>query len=834
MTESFLAQHPDGRVFVLVLDELEGYFDPDQERFTTVQPGDIGIKYFNAMAHRYTVLELSTAVKPFFLEYLFQQFECKQLCYFDPDIYFYQPITEIWRLLDSYGIVLIPHLLDFLDDEFSPSELNILQSGCYNLGFIGLSESPELKRFLHWWQQKLDKQCLVDFDQGLFVDQRWIDLVPGFFSSVYAHRDPGCNVAYWNLNHRHIEQEHSQYWVNGVPLKFFHFSGYSPHSPHILSKYQNRFTFDNLATVKPLFEAYGERMLAHGYAEAKKWPYTYDYHPNIQVRMPVAARALWQEWEDSHPLADPLDVASYEELSRAFLNWVNEPMNTGSAAEPVITRLALAIYQQRPDLQQTYPDIFGSHRWHYIKWFLLWGKTTYRLDDFFLQPMQASGWHRQVSLASAGSKLYNTVVSWLFKLGIGPWLQRRLGEKVIGPVRRLFVPGGATTGQTVSIKAAPGQSTRAKLVRKADLGLNVAGYLCDETGVGEVARASIKALHRQGFPVAYTIVTSEAPRKNDRSALQLPQGNPYDFNCLYVNADQLKFVYDIDLGADFFRNKYNIGFWNWELNRFPEEWLDRFNYLDEVWVASNFVQNALAQVSPIPVITLGAPVENRANPGLSRRELGLPEDKFLFLFAFDMLSYIERKNPFGLIEAYRRAFGERATDTQLIIKATNLDRFAEHKQALEQAVKSVSGILLDGYFDRNILNGLFHAADAYVSLHRSEGFGMTIAETMSLGKPAIATAYSSNVDYMNAANSYPVGYRLVELQEDHGPYKKGEVWADPDLDQAAAYMRRVFENPDEAARLGQQAAVDIQLNYGSQAIANRIIARLKNVSSRFV
>lgn len=832
LTGSFLEQHPDGRVFVLLIDEPDGYFDPAQEDFTAVSAKEIGIKNYGLMVHRYSVLELSTAVKPFFLEYLFRQYACRQLCYFDPDIYFYQPITEIWDLLNSYSIVLTPHLLDFLDEKFAPDELSIMQSGCYNLGFIGLSETPDLYRFLRWWQQKLDKHCIVDFDQGLFVDQRWIDLVPGFFSDVCIHRDPGCNVAYWNLNHRHIRRENGLYLVNGAPLKFFHFSGFSPVAPNILSKYQNRFTFDDLPHLKPLFEDYRECLQAQGYAESQRWPYTYNYYPNLNIRVPKAARGLWREWEKSHPLAEMPDISSFEQMTRDFLSWLNEPVDTPASSEPIITRLALAIHQERPDLQQAYPDVLGEHRWPFIKWFLAWSKTVYGLDDFFLEPMRASTTRAPASLRGIGPRFYTGLVSWLFKFGAGPWLERKLGEKVIGPVRRLFVPGG-TPGQPANIKAGSAKPVTGKRDRKADLGLNVAGYLCDETGVGEVARASIKALHAQGFPVAYTLVTSEAPRKNDRSALQLPRGNPYHFNCLYVNADQLKFVHDTDLGVDFFRDKYNIGFWNWELNRFPEEWLDRFNYLDEVWVASNFVQNALADVSPIPVITLGAPVEKRPDPHLSRRELGLPEDKFLFLFAFDMLSYIERKNPFGLIEAYRRAFGERAKDNQLIIKVTNLDRFPEHQQALEQAVESVSGILLDGYLDRDILNGLFHAADAYVSLHRSEGFGMTIAEAMSLGKPTIATAYSSNVDFMNAANSYPVGYRLIELQESYGPYKKGEVWADPDLDQAAAYMRQVFEKPEEAVRLGQQAAADIQLNYSGPAIANRIITRLKNISSRF-
>jgi len=228
---------------------------------------------------------------------------------------------------------------------------------------------------------------------------------------------------------------------------------------------------------------------------------------------------------------------------------------------------------------------------------------------------------------------------------------------------------------------------------------------------------------------------------------------------------------------------------------------------------------------------MGVPVEKRPNPGITRSQLGLPEDKFLFLFVFDMLSYIERKNPFGLIEAYRRAFGPKPQDTQLVIKVTNLDQFPQYREPLEEAIRSVSGILIEGYLNRRELDGLFHVVDAYVSLHRSEGFGLTIAEAMSIGKPTIATAYSSVQDYMTPANSYPVGYRLIELEEDYGPYKKGGVWADPDLDHAAAQMRRVFENPDEAARIGRQAALDMQRMYSSEVVARKVINRLNKIIS---
>lgn len=827
LTDSFLTHHPDGQVYVLVVDEITGYFEPQQERFTTVRVDDLGLKDFKALTLRYTMLELSTAVKPFFLEYLFGQPAHPKVCYFDPDIYFYQPIHEIWRLLDTYGIVLIPHLLDFLDDEFRPSELDILRAGCYNLGFIGLAQHPELDRFLHWWQQKLLRDCVVDFEKGFFVDQKWMDLAPSLFSSVYIHRDPGCNVAYWNLNRRHIKNRDGIYTVNDVSLKFFHFSGFSPTQMEVMSKHQDRFTPADLPAVKPLFEAYRDSLLANNYLTSRQWPYTYGYHDELGVKIPDVAHAAWREWESKNPTAAALsDNFSLTD----FLAWLNQSIEEGKANQPIITRLAWAIYQQRPDLQRVYPDVLGWHRQAYIRWFLKWAKTDYNLDDFFLKPMQKAQ-PRQTStsiLRRLGQKLYLALVNLLFTIGIGSWLEQKLGENKMGPVRRFFLKPPPPV-QKLPIKPISRQASFQK--SQASFGLNVVGYLCDETGVGEAARAALRALHQKNFPVAYTIVTSQPYRQNDHSVLHLPQGHPYAFNCFYVNADQAKTIYD-ELSPQFFAGKHNIGYWHWELSRFPAMWLDRFQYFDEIWVASNFGQNAVAQVSPVPVVTIGNSVEKRPHPGLTRHQLGLPEDKFLFLFVFDMFSFIERKNPFGLIEAYRRAFGEQAKETQLVIKVNNLEQFPQHQAALAQGIKSISGILLDNYLDREDLNGLFHLADAYISLHRSEGFGMTMAEAMNLGKPTIATAYSANTDFMTVTNSYQVGYQLVELQETYGPYQKGQVWAEPDLDHAAAQMRRVVENPVEASCLGAQAAADIQRLYSSQAIAQKMIQRLEAIAAR--
>lgn len=849
LTDSFLSHHPEGQVFVLLVDELEDAFDPAQERFTTILAKELNIPQFEQMAFRYFVYELNTAVKPFFLEYLFETYSCQKLCYIDPDIQFFRRIDEIFELLDSYGIVLLPHLTDFVEDGYLTDEISILRSGVYNLGFIGLSRYPELNTFIHWWQRKLRKHCTNEQEKGLYLDQRWIDLVPGLFSSVFIHRDPGYNVAYWNLSHRHFEATAGEYSVNGVPLKFYHFSGFNFDEVDTVARYQNRYSLTDLEQLAPLYYAYRDNLIAHGHVDLRELRYAYSYFDN-GIFIPEFARYLWRAIEDELGQRWPNPFDTHQPDS--FINWLNGPADSSDPDQTLVSCLALELYRHRSDLQAAFPDVLGQHRPAFARWFVRQAREENQIDDFFIEPARVSlaktaksGGRAREAIPSEllanehqlgrSARTYLAVRDFLNGIGLGQRIRAVIGPEQVLKVRQFFfsISGQQATQQpSETIGLTSVWSRRGPIPSqpevKSPFGLNVVGYLNAETGIGEVARSILKALHQQNFPVAQTNVNGYLARRNDTSVLHLPCGNPYPINLFNVNADQVPIVYET-LGNDFFQNRYNIGFWFWELSHFPEMWHDRFNYFDEVWVGSNFVQAALAPAAPIPIVTMRVPIIDPGPSTMTRTDLALPTDKHLFLFVFDGLSYVERKNPLGLIQAYRTAFEPDFKDTTLIIKATNLSHNPELARWLRKEMKSVSGILIDRYTGRDELNGLFHACDTYVSLHRSEGFGMTMAEAMILGKPVIATAYSANMDFMSPANSYPVPYRLVELEADYGPYKKGNLWADPDIVEAATIMKRVIDNRDEARQKGQLAKQDIERFYGVETISQAIIKRLEMI-----
>jgi glycosyltransferase involved in cell wall biosynthesis len=343
-------------------------------------------------------------------------------------------------------------------------------------------------------------------------------------------------------------------------------------------------------------------------------------------------------------------------------------------------------------------------------------------------------------------------------------------------------------------------------VREAALGINVAGYLNTESGMGEAARLSIRSLDAAGIPSVLNNVASRL-RMADSSHTHFTDANPHPFNLVHLNADNME-CFARSRGKSYFRDRYTIGYWFWELAEFRRDWMSAFGFVDEVWCASEFGRSAIAGWSDIPVMCMPLPVVPPPPTTVDRSHFGVSQDAFLFLFTFDVSSQLERKNPFGLIQAFRRAFGGRP-DVVLILKYTNAEYDPREVARLHDATQGSSVAHVEGYLTRDELSGLMRAADCYVSLHRAEGFGLTIAEAMALGKPVIATNYSGNTDFMTASNSYPVDYRIVPVGRDYGPYLRGMTWADPDLDQAMALMREVVDDRAGAAERGRRAAADI-------------------------
>jgi GT2 family glycosyltransferase/glycosyltransferase involved in cell wall biosynthesis len=356
-------------------------------------------------------------------------------------------------------------------------------------------------------------------------------------------------------------------------------------------------------------------------------------------------------------------------------------------------------------------------------------------------------------------------------------------------------------------------------------GVNLAGFHESEKGVGEAVRCVERALRAATVPY----VCNNLPDAGSVNGIQrghFSKTNPFAVNLVCLGPEQMN-EFALSFGTRWFAGRWNVGVWNWELSRFPVEWTPAFEFFDEIWAPSRFTQAAIAASSPIPVRHVPYAISLGAATGAQRDAYGIPSEAFVFLCAFDYQSIFERKNPLAAVRAFQRAFGKRQ-DVVLVLKTAH--REGQRSEALLRAETDrwPNVIHLPRVLSRAEMSNLLQVCDALVSLHRSEGFGLHLAEAMSLGKPVIATDYSANVDFMTAENSLAVKFRLIEIADDHGPYRRGQVWAEPDIDHAAEQMRRATDR-NFAKLVGNRARQTIEEQFSPEHVGRLITDALQEL-----
>jgi glycosyltransferase involved in cell wall biosynthesis len=905
LMRSVAEQHPEWQRFVILVDSIDGHFDPQAEDFEVVLSSNLAIPRSSWFHFKYTVLELGTAVKPYAFQYLLERYGYEHIIYLDPDIKVFSRMKRVADALASADIVLTPHLTAALDDDRRPTEIDILRAGTYNLGFIALRRSPETAVFLAWWQQRLYDHCVVDLARGLFVDQRWVDLVPGLFEGVAIIRDPGYNVAYWNLSHRDISGCESGYQVKGAPLCFFHFSGYNPDLPDQVSRHQNRHVMRELPkATQEIILAYRRELLEAGFAQCRKWPYAFGTFAN-GTAIPDLGRPIHHEMPElMESIEDPFSESGFQ----AFVSNWNAPVEDGNSPHPGISRLGYRIYRTRTDVQSAMPDIFGSNYRRFLEWMLVSGKAEHGLGDVFLAtvveaihtvkafqevtrppvlaadnefadkpvsraPEDGTTHLRLTRMARAiyesrselqryfpdpggrdsapflvwlltyGKKEHNLTTlhlapmkaQWHSVVCAQPSVPRRLRYEMT--LRAFAASAYARTALTrvsllgrrllrlVRPRPAKEVAIRPRYARPLEFGVNLVGYFQAETGVGQSVRSAYGALQAAEIPVARYALhdTTSISRRNH--SVGSPTATRYSNNVFFVNADQTQ-VARRKLGVDFYRNCRSIGFWTWELGEFPDQWDAAFQSYSEIWTPSNFCRDAISKKNLLPVYRVPYPVEPDEDSSIDRRAFGLDPNYFTFLCAFDVLSVPERKNPLAAVRAFERAFPAGAP-CQLIIKINHVGAGNRYVDELRQASQSGGAKIIDAPLTRSEMYALTRGADCIVSLHRSEGFGLLIAEGMYFKKPVIVTNYSGNTDFTTAENAMLVNYRLIPVGPGREPYSPQGLWADPDIDQAARYMSLIASDAELGARLAAKGNSIVRANLSASAVGRMMRERLE-------
>lgn len=377
-------------------------------------------------------------------------------------------------------------------------------------------------------------------------------------------------------------------------------------------------------------------------------------------------------------------------------------------------------------------------------------------------------------------------------------------------------------------------------ITEAKVDVQMIGPFKKASGLGQATRLSAAALARTRFTVNHVDFGLDNPAPEGFSkvgALQTHQRARV--NLIHLNAESVPLVFAYE--PDVFSDAYNIGYFFWELDTPAACHFLGMSLLDEIWVSGQYGVEIYQPQTEKPVINVGMCFEEidaidrpAARAALDRR-FRFKGDEFVCLVAFDSYSFVQRKNPVGVLEAFGRAFKD-VPNARLILKTQNRDNVTDPVQ--DRIWKRVQAImdrdprilLLNETLSYDDLLQLKAASDCYISLHRSEGWGFGMIEAMNLRVPVVCTGYSGNLEFCTEDTAWLVGYSETELeQNDYIFVRKGQKWAEPDIDHAARQLRAVFDDPEARRRKVEAAHAFVQARFSAEAIARRYEARLDEI-----
>lgn len=353
-------------------------------------------------------------------------------------------------------------------------------------------------------------------------------------------------------------------------------------------------------------------------------------------------------------------------------------------------------------------------------------------------------------------------------------------------------------------------------------------------GVGEDIRSTFRALRAAGLECRVLDAYDQDPPDEGLAAeigTALTGRLAPGIRIFHLNGDEVERALD-RLGSPPLGDGRNVIYPAWELPRYPAEWARRLDRFDEIWAQSRFTCDSLSGAVSRPVHHLPLASEAYLTSFLGRRHFGIPESAYVFLFLFDFKSFIERKNPFAGIESFARLLRQRPyADVRFLMKLSNSqekpDDFARFQQAIEPYRNYI--LTIDKTLSDNETKNLIRCCDCFVSMHRSEGYGRGLSEAMFLGKPVIATGYSGNLDFTTPETALVLDHRLIPVAAGAYPFGEGQVWADPSIDQAAAFMVSLLDSPQRGRRLGEEASRHIRKNFSYLACGLRYRDRIESL-----
>ena len=471
------------------------------------------------------------------------------------------------------------------------------------------------------------------------------------------------------------------------------------------------------------------------------------------------------------------------DIARRFLDvnpWHLERAPLGMMAPSLKTSLAFIIRTAHLDMQVVSPE---EALWFAVE--TLEDHPTSLAETWLRLPAWQQRWPKARTIA--GWKSFTLELSRDYKqldcsvLGVSPaWPEGGISaaEKILGPL------DGPSWG--------------------ADQGINLFTYWNCICGLREAAAQLGRSAARHGCPVSLRDVPNSMSdvlhNRQETLGLEEHALSVFVVPPLWEPAELFRRA-----GLPIRKNVKRVGVWFWELEDVPKAWIKNSKFFDEIWAPSRFIGESLRKVLPVPVIDMPQSLRVQPFEPVPREMYGLKPGETVFLFVFDAASSVDRKNPAGLVRAFQQAF-PRTREARLVIKVSRPQAEPRNMAKLRQMVAGDPRILLvERTMSRHELLGLMDAADCYVSLHRAEGLGLTMAEAALLAKPVITTAYSGVLDFLNDKTALMVGHSMTTITHDRPPFQKGWRWADPDLVEAANHMRWVRAQPLLARQIGLRA-----------------------------
>jgi hypothetical protein len=373
LARSLAEHHPAIKLHVLLADRVDGAVSPDDEPFDLECLETLGIPDVERFCFAYNRQQLTVAAKPYLLGHLLDR-GYGTAVFLDADVMVLGDLNPLFAEAAAHAVTLTPHLLGPLQTDRAARELNILRSGVFNGGFIGVSSGAPARRFLAWWADRMSTHCRFAPDQGMHYDQRWLDLAPSLFDDVHVVRDPGCNVAYWNLPERALRVDSGRFVVEGgSPCRFFHFSGFEPESPTVVTRYSTRIAMQSIGAAAALFARFTDRLAAEGQQHAARLPYAFGSFDN-GVQIPELARRIYLEMESgAAAYGNPFTTGGED----SYFSWLTR---TGDSP---LNRLWDHVYRDRPDLQIRFPDPCAADYDRFRAWILESGLSEHRIAPAF-------------------------------------------------------------------------------------------------------------------------------------------------------------------------------------------------------------------------------------------------------------------------------------------------------------------------------------------------------------------------------------------------------------------------------------------------------------------